>query len=302
MNINQIIYFIEIADTGSFNKASKNLYVSQPNLSKAIASLESEFDISLFNRSNQGIMLTDEGKQFLIYAKYMIRNYNDLKRISTASVDNTRFKLKVSVDIVFAFSEIIADIYNSDCYGSIIIDMREFDRGQVILDVADRISEIGFISINKCEKNNWLALIKEENLEYNQIRKSKVCVYVSSKSNLYNNKSITASELNGKLFMHYVTKLSMPYLNQADKKLMKLFTQNKIIGLSDRESIVSLLKTTDSFILAPENTYFKREDIKCIPLNILDEEFSLGWIKKKKESLSPESNNFIDRVKVLLNK
>lgn len=300
MNINQILYFIEIADTGSFNKAAKNLYVSQPNLSKAISSLESEFNISLLNRSNVGVSLTPDGKEFLIYAKYMVRNYNDLKNISTKITDNTNFKIKLSVDIVFNLSNVIANIYNSENYKSLIIEMREFDRGQVILDVANNVSEIGFISINNCEKNNWLALIKEENLEYNHIKKSKPCVYVSSKSNLYNKENVYPSELSGKLFMHYVNKLSMPYLQQTDKNLMKLYTQNNILGLNDRESIVNLLKTTDSFILAPENTYFHREDIRCIPLNIADEEFSLGWIKKKNDSLSLEAIKFITIVNELL--
>ena len=49
MRIQQLIYFEKIVEKGSMNEAAKDLYVSQPSLSKAIRELELEMDITLFN-------------------------------------------------------------------------------------------------------------------------------------------------------------------------------------------------------------------------------------------------------------
>ena len=51
MNITELRYIIEIAQCGSVSAASKRLYVAQPNISKAIRSLEEEYQIQLFVRA-----------------------------------------------------------------------------------------------------------------------------------------------------------------------------------------------------------------------------------------------------------
>lgn len=62
MQIQQLTYFVAIAEQGSINKAAEKLFVTQPNLSKAISNLENELKVRIFNRTNKGVVLTDEGK------------------------------------------------------------------------------------------------------------------------------------------------------------------------------------------------------------------------------------------------
>lgn len=62
MQIQQLTYFVAIAEQGSINKAAEKLFVTQPNLSKAISNLENELKVRIFNRTNKGVALTDEGK------------------------------------------------------------------------------------------------------------------------------------------------------------------------------------------------------------------------------------------------
>ena len=65
MQIQQLTYFVAIAEQGSINKAAEKLFVTQPNLSKAISNLENELKVRIFNRTNKGVVLTDEGKKAL---------------------------------------------------------------------------------------------------------------------------------------------------------------------------------------------------------------------------------------------
>ena len=65
MNIQALRYIIEIEHTGSINKASQHLYVSQSSLSRAIKEVEAQIGIALFHRTNKGVVATHDGKKFI---------------------------------------------------------------------------------------------------------------------------------------------------------------------------------------------------------------------------------------------
>ena len=79
MNLTDLHYVVEIDKSGSISKAAKELYVAQPNLSKAIKHLEREFGISIFERSSKGVKATREGQKFLEYAKRIIYEIEEMK-------------------------------------------------------------------------------------------------------------------------------------------------------------------------------------------------------------------------------
>lgn len=70
MNLKQLEYFISVANEESFSKASKKLYVSQPNISKSIQSLEESIGVKLFDRYPRKVMLNRFGEYF----------YNEVKK------------------------------------------------------------------------------------------------------------------------------------------------------------------------------------------------------------------------------
>ena len=69
MNIVHLKYAVEIARTKSISKAAENLYMAQPNLSRAVKELEEILGITIFKRTSKGITVTPEGVEFLRYAK-----------------------------------------------------------------------------------------------------------------------------------------------------------------------------------------------------------------------------------------
>ena len=79
MNFQQFRYVHTISETGSFSKAAKKLFLTQPNLSASIRDLEEELGVLLFERSNTGAKLTDDGHDFLKYAKRILRELDLLK-------------------------------------------------------------------------------------------------------------------------------------------------------------------------------------------------------------------------------
>ena len=68
MTLQQLHQVITIAESRSMNEASRKLFVSQPNLSAVVRELEEEAGITIFIRSNRGIVLTPEGEEFICQA------------------------------------------------------------------------------------------------------------------------------------------------------------------------------------------------------------------------------------------
>ena len=78
MNINQLKYFITVAETRNFTRAAEQFFVSQTAITQQIHALEHSLDVTLFDRSRRPIELTPAGKAFLREAKSI------LERVSSA--------------------------------------------------------------------------------------------------------------------------------------------------------------------------------------------------------------------------
>ena len=79
MTLQQLKYVLAIADKGSINEAAKSLFISQPSLSNSIKELEQELQITIFVRTNRGMTLTNDGYEFIGYARQVIQQYEILE-------------------------------------------------------------------------------------------------------------------------------------------------------------------------------------------------------------------------------
>ena len=68
MGMEKLEYLLAVERTGSISKAAESLYLSQPSLSKSIASLERQIGCRIFERTSTGLKPTPEGKRYLAYA------------------------------------------------------------------------------------------------------------------------------------------------------------------------------------------------------------------------------------------
>ena len=79
MTLQQLFYALTVSEQGSMNKASEKLFISQPTLTSAIKTLEEELQIQIFTRTSHGVIVTNEGQEFLTYAKQIYQQYELLK-------------------------------------------------------------------------------------------------------------------------------------------------------------------------------------------------------------------------------
>ena len=80
MNTKSLLIFVEVADTGSFSAAARNLGLTQPAVSSQIRSLEKEFGSTLIDRSTGRSRLTEAGSSFLRHARAMLEMEEDMRR------------------------------------------------------------------------------------------------------------------------------------------------------------------------------------------------------------------------------
>lgn len=76
MTLAQLRYVITVAQLGTLSSAAKRLYISQPSLTSAIKELEKELGITIFIRTNKGVILSRQGEEFLGYARQVIEQTN----------------------------------------------------------------------------------------------------------------------------------------------------------------------------------------------------------------------------------
>ena len=96
MNLVHLKYAVEVAETGSINKASEKLYVSQPNLSRAIKDLEASLGVTIFDRSAKGMVLTPDGEVFVRYARSILRQVDAIETVfSNGSTEKKKFSISV---------------------------------------------------------------------------------------------------------------------------------------------------------------------------------------------------------------
>ena len=156
MTLTQLRYVITIADTGSMNEASKALFISQPSLSQAVKELETEIGVELFKRSNRGVSVTQEGIEFLGYARQVVEQY---ELIESHYIERKNVKKKFGVSMqhytfaVNAFVEMVRQ-FGMDEYEFAV---RETKTYEVIEDVKEFRSEIGIIYINDFNQKRKLA-------------------------------------------------------------------------------------------------------------------------------------------------
>lgn len=81
MNLQHLKYVIEVAKAGSISLAAENLYMNQPNLSKAIREIEAEVGVDIFRRTPRGIVPTDKGEEIIEFAERIVGQIEEMKSL-----------------------------------------------------------------------------------------------------------------------------------------------------------------------------------------------------------------------------
>ena len=194
MTLQQMRYAIAIAECGSLNKAAETLYIAQPSLSLSMQELERELGITIFNRSGRGVTLTQDGAEFLLYARQiysqyesLLEKYGDSKKLKKkfgVSTQHYSFAVKAFVELVKSFDMLEYDFA-----------IRETKTRDVISDVASFKSEIGILYLSDFNRAAITKLLRTAGLEFHHLIDCRAYVYLWSGHPLAKKESIRLDEL-----------------------------------------------------------------------------------------------------------
>ena len=177
MTFVQLKYILTIAETKSLNKAAEQLYVSQPSLTNALKELEKEVGITIFFRTGRGVTLTNDGVEFLTYAREIYREYEQLMQ---RYGDSGSYKKKFAVSTQhYSFAvKAFVDVAKKLDMSKYELAIRETKTMEVIQEVSTMKSEIGVLYLSEFNRKSMEKLFKSANLEFHPLISCKAYVYL----------------------------------------------------------------------------------------------------------------------------
>lgn len=194
MNILHMKYAVEVARTGSINKAAERLFVAQPNLSRCIKELEADLGITIFDRSSKGMHPTPEGEEFIRYARKALAQIDDIERMyKGASQPKQRFSISVprASYISDAFAQFTKNIRSSPAE----IYYMETNSSQAIRNILESDYHLGIIRYAESYDKHFKQTLEEKGLAYEIVAEFRHVLIMSRACAIADKPSITFADL-----------------------------------------------------------------------------------------------------------
>ncbi|EMS72739.1 LysR family transcriptional regulator [Ruminiclostridium cellobioparum] len=296
MTLQQLKYIVTVADKGSISDAAKELFISQPSLTNAIKELENEMQITIFSRTNKGIVVSNAGDEFLAYARQVLEQANLLEeRFLNVKKQSPRFSVSTQhySFAVNAFVDVIREFGGSQ-YD---FTLRETQTYEIIEDVSRLKSEIGILYTSSKNKEVIMKLIKQNSLEFEELFVANPHVFISSKHPLSGKDEITLDELE-----------EYPYLSfeQGDynafyfsEEILSTLDRNKNIKVRDRATLFNLVIGLNGYTVSTGviSRELNGENIIAKRLKV-NEYMRVGTIKQKNVTLSRYGKAYMEALKM----
>ena len=195
MNTTYLNYALEIERVGSISQAAQNLYMAQPNLSKAIRELEKELGFTIFKRTAKGVRPTEAGTEFLYHARQIMEQVSAVERISQR-IGTDKLKYKISIPrgsyIVDGFTSFLSEL---ELEKGMEVTINETNALGTISNVADRGYNLGIIRYQMLDETHYLTMLKNNHLTYETIWEFEYVLVMSKNHPLANKETITPGDL-----------------------------------------------------------------------------------------------------------
>lgn len=195
MNTTYLNYALEIERVGSISQAAQNLYMAQPNLSKAIRELEKELGFTIFKRTAKGVRPTEAGTEFLYHARQIMEQVSAVERISQR-IGTDKLKYKISIPrgsyIVDGFTSFLSEL---ELEKGMEVTINETNALGTISNVADRGYNLGIIRYQMLDETHYLTMLKNNHLTYETIWEFEYVLVMSKNHPLANKETITPEDL-----------------------------------------------------------------------------------------------------------
>ena len=303
MTLIQLHYLIVIAETNSLNKAAEQLYVSQPSLTSAIKELEKELGVTLLYRSGRGVTLTNDGVEFLLYAKQLYSQYEAVlekygmggahKKKFGVSTQHYSFAVKAFVDMAKEF-----DMSRYE------FAVRETRTAEVIRDVSTMKSEVGILYLCDFNRKSMEKLLKSARLEFHHLIECQAYVYIWKKHPLAKEKTIRFEQLNGYPCLSFEQGDNSSFY--FAEEILSTNEYSQVIKANDRATMLNLMVGLNGYTLCSGIICEELNGSDYIAVPFQEDEqnpnsvMEIGYVVRKNTILSKMGELYVDKLKKYL--
>ena len=295
MRIQQLQYLEKIVESGSINEAAKALFLSQPSLSNAIKELEQEMDLQLLVRQKSGVSLTNEGREFMIYARQIL---DQVKLMEAKYKQHTVRKQAFSVSaqhyafVVHAFVDLIKQV-DAEEYQ---FTLRETETQNILEDVMSFKSSLGILYLNKFNRQVLTKLFKEKKLKFTPLFKAKPHVFVCRDNPLAQKASVKLRDLEDYPYLSYEQGQENSFY--FAEEILSTLNRKMHIKVSDRATIFNLMVGLNGYTISSGiiSSELNDDKIIAIPLEV-DDMMTLGYLMPQQVEPSPITRQYPDLLR-----
>ena len=276
MTLTQLRYIIAIADTGSMNEAAKSLFISQPSLSLAVKELEKEIGTELFKRSNRGVSVTQEGMEFLSYARQVVEQY---QLMESRYIEKKNIKKKFGVSMqhytfaVNAFVEMVKQ-FGMDEYEFAVRETKTYEFNKKVLS----------------------KMLQESGLEFHPLLECGIYVYMWKGHPLADKEEISIEELEEYPCLSFEQgEYNSFYFAE---EVLSTYEYKRLIKANDRATMLNLMVGLNGYTLCSGIICesLNGDDYCAVKLKS-DEVMTIGYIKRKGVAISPLGEKYLEEIK-----
>ena len=291
MTIQQCKYVLEIARLGSFNEASKQLFVAQSGLSSSVKQLEKELGIKIFVRSKNGVCLSSDGAEFVRYAEQLVER-SDFIQERYGTKDDCK-KLHVATQhydfVADAFCKFLTNVPEQKYDFS----LRELQTYEVIREVERAFSDVGVLAIKDNDFDVMTRYLHKKGITFCEFLHSPPHIYVRKRHPLSKREQVNYNDLLDYAYLSY--EQGSHNTSFFTEELFDEFKGNKRVTISDRATLMNVLLTTDSYTVGTGVMPSALNNGKIVGLKLNSDSFyRIGYIFKKDVERSELAKSFID--------
>lgn len=220
MNLSHLRYAVEVERTGSITQAADNLYMGQPNLSKAIKDLETTLGITIFKRTSKGVVPTKSGLEFLAYAKSILSQIAEMESLcKREQLHRQSFSLSIprASYAAHAFASFVSGL---DSKREIEINYSETNAMQTIGNVLHGEFNLGIIRYQPTHQHYFEYLLGDRSLQSQPVWEFEYLALMSRRHPLADSEQIFCRDL-GQYTEITHGDLAIPFLSVTDVKKSK---------------------------------------------------------------------------------
>ena len=242
MNTALFKYALEVEKTNSISRAAENLFMAQPNLSKAIKELEESVGFPVFRRTSKGVVPTENGKILLKYAAHIMEQLDEIEKIADGNREE-RQKFNVAYPsvsyIARGFVKFVREVTKKE---KIAVSSAETTSVDVVKLVGQKSCNIGIVRFELNREKYFIDYLTEKDVKYDEIWNTEFLVLMSQKNSLSSKGEIEMKDLaNMTEIIHRDDKTPYKFDSVAPT-----FENADYISITERQNRFELISTVEN--------------------------------------------------------